>query len=214
MNGREREGDLELLQQVHRNEVVLTGTALDAPVYSHCNHEARFYQFPMEILRLSGQTDELVVMAPAPLLERAAVARGARVSLSGQLRSYNNKTGQGRRLILTVFAKTLRPGEGEDHNVIFLTGVICKPPVYRSTPLGRSICDVMLAVNRPYGRSDYIPCIAWGALAGEIAALRVGETLSFEGRVQSRLYHKKTPEGMECRVAYEVSVMCLEEKEK
>ena len=113
---------MELLQQVHRNEVVLTGTALDAPVYSHCNHEARFYQFPMEILRLSGQTDELVVMAPAPLLERAAVARGARVSLSGQLRSYNNKTGQGRRLILTVFAKTLRPGEGEDHNVIFLTG--------------------------------------------------------------------------------------------
>ena len=208
------EGDTGMEQQpIHKNEVFLTGVVLEAPEYSHCNHDERFYKFSMEIMRLSGQKDVLVVVLNERLAEQVGFFCGARIHVEGQLRSYNNKSGKGSRLVLTVFARTLSLSEAEDHNEILLCGVLCKPPVLRSTPLGRSICDLMLAVNRPYGRSDYIPCIAWGALAGETGLLRIGDSLSFEGRIQSRTYHKMTAQGVECRVAYEVSVMCLREIE-
>ena len=198
----------------HRNEVTLTGTALATPEYSHSNHAERFYKFPLRLVRLSGQADDLVIVVGETLLRHCPVWQGARLSLTGQLRSYNNKTGQGRRLVISVFARTLCAGDGAaDCNSIFLSGVLCKLPVCRSTPLGREICDLMLAVNRRYGRADYIPCIAWGALAEKIAGMQVSGPLSFEGRIQSRQYHKATEHGTECRVAYEVSIMSLTDPE-
>ena len=147
---------------VHKNEVTLIGTAAAAPTVSHENHEARFVKFPLRVLRLSGQADELTVMLPESLTERCRVEEGKRLCVVGQLRSYNNRSGSGRKLVLSVYARTLCCCEGEeDCNEILLAGAICKPPVGRSTPLGREICDVLLAVNRRYGRADYIPCIAW-----------------------------------------------------
>ena len=196
------------------NHIILRGSLAGLPEFSHENHDRRFYRFALEVTRLSGAVDVLQIVVGEDILHSVDLFGGCMIEVTGQVRSFNSHNQTGRKLIISVFAETMATCEGEPVNTVALQGTICKPPVYRSTPLGRSICDVMLAVNRPYGRSDYIPCIAWGALAGEIAALRVGETLSFEGRVQSRLYHKKTPEGMECRVAYEVSVMCLEEKEE
>ena len=198
---------------VHKNEVTLIGTAAAAPTVSHENHEARFVKFPLRVLRLSGQADELTVMLPESLTERCRVEEGKRLCVVGQLRSYNNRSGSGRKLVLSVYARTLCCCEGEeDCNEILLAGAICKPPVGRSTPLGREICDVLLAVNRRYGRADYIPCIAWGALAAEVGEREVGDTLAFRGRIQSREYRKTTPKGAEKRVAYEVSVMTLTEE--
>ena len=196
-------------EHTYENEILLTGTVLAPPEYSHSNHAERFFRFPLQVLRLSGHADELMVLAPERLLQWMTVETGERVSLEGQLRSYNNKSGRGSRLVITVFARTLCRGGKEDRNEIRLSGVLCKPPVRRCTPLGREICNLMLAVNRSYGRADYIPCIAWGLLAEETGMLEVGDPLSFEGRVQSRLYHKMTPQGKEDRTAYEVSVMCL-----
>lgn len=199
-----------MTEAIHQNKVILTGTALAQPEYSHSNHGERFYKFPLQIMRLSGQADELIVVAGETLLRDASVQQGVRLHLEGQLRSYNNKSGQGSRLVITVFAHAIDGSAGkEDCNCILLSGVLCKTPVRRSTPLGREICDIMLAVNRRYGRADYIPCIAWGALAEETGRLDVGDPLSFEGRVQSRVYHKATKQGIEERTAYEVSVMCL-----
>lgn len=203
-----------MAEYIHKNEVTAAGTVLAAPEYSHENHRERFYKFPLRIMRLSGQADELTVVLAEELLAQAPLCAGMRVSLTGQLRSYNNKTGKGNRLVITVFAKTLRCGAEGDCNEIRLAGVICKAPIRRRTPLGREICDIMLAVNRRYGRADYIPCIAWGALADEIGTLTVGAQLAFEGRVQSRCYTKMTEHGAEKRVAYEVSVMCLASEEE
>ncbi len=200
-----------MAEYMHRNEVTAAGTVTAPPAYSHENHRERFYKFPLQILRLSDQTDELTVVVSEGLLERQPLRPGMHVALTGQLRSYNNKSGQGNRLIITIFAKTLVEEEGADRNVIRLTGALCKPPIRRRTPLGREICDIMLAVNRRYGRADYIPCIAWGALAGTLGELEVGAPLSFAGRVQSRSYTKVTEQGPQTRVAFEVSVMCLTE---
>lgn len=190
-----------------RNEVLLEGTALETPFLSHENHCTRFYRFPLQVPRLSGQVDILPVLVPEPLL--AHVTKGADLRVQGQLRSFNNRSGVGSRLVLTVYAQHLSPGLDEPCNQILLSGTLCKPPVFRRTPLGRSICDLMLAVPRKYGRADYLPVIAWGQLAVRVGRLQVGDPLALEGRVQSRTYHKVTDLGTEERVAYEVSVMHL-----
>ncbi|MBE6990854.1 MAG: single-stranded DNA-binding protein [Ruminococcaceae bacterium] len=189
------------------NRVVLCGVVTGEPYLSHINHGESFYKFPLSVPRLSGQSDELTVVAPWVLLERAPCAAGERLRVLGQLRSFNNKSGQGRRLVISVFARELGPGGLEPENCIQLSGVICKAPVLRRTPLGRDICDIILAVNRRYGRADYLPCIAWGAVAQQTAAMGVGRRLTLEGRVQSRTYTKVLPSGAEERVAYEVSIM-------
>ena len=121
----------------------------------------------------------------------------------------NNKSGHGNRLVISVFAQSLCGAEAEDLNSIQLRGVICKPPVLRRTPLGRCISDMMLAVNRRYGRADYLPCIAWGSLAHQCGQMEVGSPLRLEGRLQSRTYTKVLPDGTQERVAYEISVMSL-----
>ena len=195
-----------------RNEVLLEGTALEAPVLSHENHGTRFYRFPLEVPRLSGTPDTLPVLLPGPLLD--TVQTEAPLRVQGQLRSFNNRSGVGNRLVLTVYAQAIQPGTGEPCNRILLSGALCKPPIFRRTPLGRSICDLMLAVSRRYGRADYLPVIAWGQLAVRAARLQVGDPLSLEGRVQSRAYRKVLEDGsIQDRVAYEVSAMHLLEPE-
>ncbi len=193
-----------------RNLVRLRGTAAGEPRFSHENHGQRFYRFPFAVRRLSGQADTLHVIATGEQLEGLLPLEGRRLSLEGQLRSFNNKSGTGSKLVISVFARTLLPAEeGEDLNMIELQGVICKPPILRRTPLGRCISDMMLAVNRRYGRADYLPCIAWGQVAMLTGRMDVGETLSLEGRVQSRAYTKVVDGQPQERTAFEVSIMHL-----
>ena len=190
-----------------QNDVLLEGTPLEAPAWSHANHGTNFLRFLLQVPRLSGTPDTLPVLVPEAQLPQAVP--GAPLRVRGQLRSFNNRSGVGRRLVLTVYAQTLLPGLGEPCNHIALAGTLCKPPILRRTPLGRQICDLMLAVPRRYGRADYLPVIAWGQLAVRSGALAVGDPLALEGRVQSRVYHKVTDQGTEARVAYEVSMMRL-----
>lgn len=129
-----------------------------------------------------------------------------RIQVTGELRSFNNKRGEGARLVITVFAKELGFTDGEDMNVIELAGTLCKPPNLRVTPMGRDICDLMLAVNRRCGRSDYLPCICWGRRAREYSQLQVGDRLSLTGRIQSRPYIKLIEGEPVEKVAYEVSI--------
>ena len=193
--------------ELNYNRVELCGTVLEAPVLSHVNHGCAFYRFPLSVLRLSGQPDKLQIIAPQSLLASLPVSPGDTVTVTGQLRSFNNKSGQGSRLVLSVFAQSMTPGGTAPLNRIQLSGILCKQPVLRRTPLGREICDMILAVNRRYGRADYLPCIAWGAVAQQAAAMTTGDRLTIEGRVQSRTY-TKTEGGVSTeRTAYEVSIM-------
>ena len=190
-----------------RNEVELCGTVAAPPVFSHENHGVRFYRVPLAVARLSGQTDTLPLLVRAPLPPEAQP--GARVRALGQLRSYNNRTGPGSRLVLTVHISSLDLWDGEAVNRVLLRGTLCKLPTLRRTPLGRSICDVMLAVGRRYGRADYLPLIVWGQLAQAVSLKAVGDTLGVEGRFQSRVYTKVIDGTAQQKTAYEVSTMHL-----
>ena len=197
-----------------RNFVQLRGTAAGEPVTSHENHGSLFCRFPLAVRRLSGQTDTLWIIATPDQLRHLEPLTGRRLAVEGQLRSFNNKSGRGSRLVISVFAQLLQSTEEkEDQNRIALRGVICKPPVLRRTPLGRCISDMMLAVNRRYGRADYLPCIAWGQVALITGNMAVGEALSLEGRVQSRVYTKVVEGCAQERTAFEVSIMHLVEEE-
>lgn len=195
----------------NQNYVELWGVAEHDPVFSHENHARRFCKFPLRVERLSGQSDLPVIVASEALLRVCPVEAGQRLRITGQLRSFNNRSGQGSRLVITVFAQTIEAGDEAFFNRILLSGVLCKKPLLRRTPLGRSICDIILAVNRRYGHADYLPCIAWGQTAVQIAGMDVGERLTLEGRVQSRTYTKLLEGGAEERTAFEVSVMQLVE---
>ena len=181
-----------------------------APVVSHENRGVTYWTFPLRVERLSGTEDRINVVVSAGQLEQCPVVEGAEVEIEGEVRSFNNKSGRGSRLVITLFARSLRPGSGEHANDLSLAGVLCKPPVLRRTPLGRDICDLMLAVNRRYGRADYLPCIVWGSLAQRCAALGVGDGVRLEGRLQSRQYIKVENGQNLTRTAFEVSVMKLE----
>lgn len=190
------------------NRISLQGWVAGLPVLTHHNHGVDFYTVPFCVPRLSGAEDllNLVVGQPDPCLWQ----EGGWLKVEGEVRSYNNRSGTGPRLVITVLVRSaipVPPGEGE--NRLILAGVLCKTPVRRRTPLGREICDLLLAVNRPYGRADYLPCISWGSLAALCGSMDVGSCLRLEGRLQSRRYRKVTPDGEETRTAYEVSVMNL-----
>lgn len=200
--------------EVNQNYVELWGVAVESPALSHENHGQKFYKFPLRVDRLSGQADVPVVVASESLLRRFPVSEGQALRVTGQLRSFNNKSGQGSRLVITVLAQTLENSDGGHFNRILLSGVLCKQPTLRRTPLGRSICDIILAVNRHYGRADYLPCIAWGQVASTVSQMGVGEHLSLEGRVQSRTYTKLLETGTEERTAFEVSIMQLVNEEE
>lgn len=192
------------------NQIFLRGTLVDLPQFSHENHEKRFYRFLLEVERLSGAVDLLPILVPEHVLGAMDVSGGTMLSVQGQIRSFNSRAETGRRLVISVYAENLETCDGDPENQVSLSGTVCKEPVYRRTPLGREICDVMLAVNRPYHRADYIPCIFWGRTAGEVSACTVGSSLSLTGRLQSRTYVKLLEDGSETRTAYEVSGMTVE----
>ena len=193
-------------EQKRSNYVFLRGAVSEAPHFSHESRDEPFYQFSLEICRLSGTPDTVHVLARRSLLESLEISGGKRLCVIGELRSFNNKSGVGSRLVISVYAHALRFEDGADENRVLLTGTICKPPKLRETPMGREICDLMLAVNRRYGRSDYIPCIAWGLQARKAALWETGERISLTGRLQSRQYIKLL-DGVETeKTAFEVSV--------
>ena len=194
----------------NENHAALRGTVDALPVFSHENHGVEYQVFPLAVPRLSGTVDRLNVVAARPLLERRPLTPGDRVEVQGEVRSFNNRTGPGSRLVITLFARSVAPTREEPANQLTLAGVLCKPPILRRTPLGREICDLMLAVNRKYGRADYLPCIAWGALARRCGGLEVGDGLRLEGRLQSRIYQKVVEGVVQDRTAIEISVMRLE----
>ena len=193
------------------NSIRLCGTLETAPRFSHENHGRRFCRFLLAVERLSGTTDHLPVLADLRLLEQSDCAWGERILVTGQLRSFNRQEGERRRLLISTFARSLELTLEPPENKVQLRGVLCREPIFRRTPLGREICDGMLAVNRPYHRTDYLPCIFWGRTARTVAALHAGSPLALTGRLQSREYTKLLPDGSsQTRTAYEVSALYAE----
>ena len=193
-----------------RNRIHLHGRLTGEPTPSHTNHGMEFFRFPLAVSRLSEAEDNLNIVAPATLLEQCqgmAVGRG--LTVRGEVRTFNNRSEAGSRLIISTFAMELLAEQREDENQLELSGTLCKPPGLRATPLGRVICDMILAVNRRYGRADYLPCIAWGSLAHRCGGLAVGNRVRLSGRLQSRQYTKTVQQQLEERTAFEVSVMSL-----
>lgn len=189
------------------NQATLCGWMVEKPAFSHENHGRKFYRFLLEVPRLSGASDFLPVMAGQELLEATELTDGCRLRVRGQIRTFNSRNNQGRKLIITVYAEEIAVTDDEEENTVTLTGALCKAPVLRRTPLGRDICDIMMAVSRKYHRTDYIPCILWGRTAQETALLPVGSRLELQGRLQSRNYLKVLEDRTEERTAYEVSVI-------
>ena len=192
------------------NHVQIRGILAELPRFSHENHDKRFFRFPLEVERLSGTVDTIPVLVSEEVLCAMDLSGGDMVEVSGQIRTFNNKALDGPRLVISVYAEKLTTCEGNPMNEVCLTGTICKEPVYRKTPLGREICDVMLAVIRPYHRADYIPCIFWGRTAMLAGECCVGDEIMLRGRFQSRNYLKVLDQHSEKRTAYEVSVMSAE----
>ncbi len=188
------------------NRVSLTGIPCGLPAFSHESRGSLFYTFPLAVERLSGYADRPNVILREEMLSAVRGGRSGMLRVDGELRSFNNRSGEGSRLVITVFARQIEAPEAEVwENAVELSGTLCKPPKVRVTPMGREICDLMLAVNRRYGRSDYLPCIAWGRNA-RLAALRsVGDRLALTGRIQSREYVKNREEGPVTRTAFEIS---------
>lgn len=188
------------------NFAELCGTVAAAPVYSHSARGVSFCTFPLEIERLSGVFDTINIIVRRDLLETLELREAEKIHLCGETRSFNNKSGEGAKLVISVFAKDIELSDGDDMNLIRLRGTLCKPPNKRTTPMGRDICDLMLAVNRRYGRSDYLPCITWGQSARDAALWDVGTYVQLEGRIQSRSYIKIIDSGPVEKTAYEISV--------
>lgn len=201
------------------NQVIVAGEVVSEFTYSHDVFGEGFYLMEISVNRLSDTYDVIPVMVSERLINVKESCKGKFVEINGQFRSYNRHEDNKNRLVLSVFAREVKLMEqAEDEhkpNYIFLDGFVCKPPVYRKTPLGREIADILLAVNRPYGKSDYIPCICWGRNARFAESFEVGAHLQVWGRIQSREYQKKISETeFEKRVAYEVSVSKLDLIEK
>ena len=200
---------------MENNKVSVIGTIVSDFTFSHAVFGEGFYLLDLSVSRLSEQADVIPLMISERLIDVTRDYRGCTIEAIGQFRSYNRHEGSKNRLVLSVFVREVRfMEEFTDYtktNQIFLDGYICKEPIYRKTPLGREIADLLVAVNRPYGKSDYIPCIAWGRNARYASGFSVGTRILIWGRVQSREYTKRLSE-TECekRVAYEVSVSKLE----
>ena len=191
----------------HFNQITLIGNPIGRPTYSHSNHGRNFYAFPLEVKRLSGAVDRLQILAPEELLEETIMDDGISLCVTGQIRSYNSHKSTGRRLIISVLAETMELTDLPHDNRVSLLGNLCKPPIYRRTPLGREICDIMLAVNRTYRKADYLPCILWGNAARQAESYAVGTALLLTGRLQSRDYIKVLDDRSEQRTAYEISAI-------
>ena len=217
----EKELDTSYLEN---NYLTLVGKVTGEKKFSHEIYGESFYVFNLEIPRLSGNSDIIPITVSERLIKEDTLNEGKKLLIKGQFRSYNSYENEKNRLILTVFAKDIVEVEEKEEeqenemvikdtitNEVVLVGYICKKPIYRQTPFGREISDLLLAVNRAYNKSDYIPCIAWGRNARFCQNLEVGTEVKIVGRVQSRNYEKKHEDGtVETRVAYEVSVGSLE----
>ena len=206
---------------LENNSLVLVGKITDEKKFSHEIYGEKFYSFNLSVPRLSGNADVIPITISERLFKEDELVVDKKVRVKGQFRSYNSYEKEKNRLILTVFAKDIEFLENQEDEVtaskeflsneVVLVGYICKPPIYRQTPFGREIADILLAVNRAYNKSDYIPCIAWGRNARFCSKMDVGTEVRLIGRVQSRNYEKKHEDGtIEPRVAYEVSIASLE----
>ena len=199
------------MKRTETNVVKITGTIVADYVYSHSILGEKFYYTELVSRRGSGTENVVRLLVSERLTDVNANDIGRCVSVEGQYRSYNSHENQGRRLLLHVFVKTMVDAdEGIQENNIYLDGFICKTPIYRMTPMGREIADVLLAVNRPYGKTDYIPCLMWGRNARFAEVLEVGTHIKVNGRIQSRLYIKNYGDYEEERRAFEVSVSNFE----
>ncbi len=192
------------------NQVILRGSLQELPQFSHENHRRRFYRFTLCVPRLSGAVDLLPVIAQEEILNAIDLSGGSMLRVEGQIRTHNVRENGVRRLLIFVFAASVTAEEGDSINDVVLQGPLCRNAVYRHTPLGREICDVMLAVPRAFHRADYLPCILWGRIAQQAAACRAGDVLRITGRLQSRTYTKVTEEGHQERTAYEISALYAE----
>ena len=203
------------------NHITLVGKITDEKKFSHEIYGEKFYTFDLSVPRLSGNADIIPVTISERLFKEEDLVIDKKVKITGQFRSYNSYENDRNRLILTVFAKDIEflPNQEEEivaskylvSNEVILTGYICKAPIYRQTPFGREIADILLAVNRAYNKSDYIPCITWGRNARYCSKMEVGTEVKVIGRVQSRAYEKKHDDGtVEQKIAYEVSISNLE----
>ena len=192
------------------NQIILRGTMKELPIFSHENHGRKFFSFFLEVPRLSGTVDTLPIIAEESILNTIDLSGGEMITVYGQIRSHNVRTEERRKLLIFVFATTLAAEDGDPVNDVFVEGYVCRTPTIRRTPLGREICDMMLAVKRLYSRADYLPCILWGRTAQEAACCDVRDYLRISGRLQSRGYTKVTAEGSEDRVAYEVSALTMQ----
>ena len=203
------------------NHLVLVGKVTSDKRFSHEIYGEKFYIFDLAVPRLSGNADIIPITVSERLLSVNELQIDSKITVEGQFRSYNSYENEKNRLVLTVFAKDIKFVENQEEeievskevvsNEVILNGYICKKPIYRQTPFGREISDLLLAVNRAYNKSDYIPCIAWGRNARFCENIAVGTEVKLVGRVQSRSYEKKYEDGrVETKVAYEVSVSSLE----
>ena len=200
---------------IENNQVTIMGVVASGFTYSHEVFGEGFYMADVLVKRLSNSNDRIPLMISERLIDVTLDYTGVAIKVSGQFRSYNRHEEQKNRLVLSVFVREVEfideELDGAKTNHILLEGYICKKPVYRKTPLGREIADLLLAVNRPYGKSDYIPCICWGRNARYASGFEVGEHVQILGRIQSRDYVKKISETeTQTRTAYEVSVSKLE----
>lgn len=193
------------------NTITLRGTLLALPQFSHSNHGKEFYRFTLEVPRLSGAVDLLPVVAEAPLVMGIDPTAGDMLRVCGQIRSHNQRSESGRHLLVFVFASEITAESGDPINDVILEGTLCREPTYRRTPLGREICDAMLAVPRAFHRADYLPCILWGRTAQEISQCHTRDVIAIRGRLQSRIYTKLTADGAEDRTAYEISALSAEQ---
>lgn len=192
------------------NQVTLRGSLASLPQFSHENHQRRFFRFLLEVPRLSGYIDILPVIAEEGLLNAIDLSSAEMLTVTGQIRSHNIRSDGQRHLLIFVFAGNIVCEDGEPINDVILEGPVCRMPTYRRTPLGREICDVMLAVPRAFKRADYLPCILWGRTAAEISQCEVRDVIRVCGRMQSRVYTKVLGNVTEERTAYEISALTAE----
>ena len=192
---------------MEQNSIILRGSLLELPKFSHENHGRRFYRFILEVPRLSGTTDQLPIIAREEIIFRLDPTTGSCLTVTGQIRSHNLRQNGTRHLLIFVFASEIYVEDGAPINDAKITGTICRTPTYRRTPLGREICDVMLAVPRAFHRADYIPCILWGRTAQEVSDCQVRERLEIQGRLQSRIYSKLAEDTYVEKTAYELSAL-------
>ncbi len=195
------------LEITNNNKVYLSGTLASLPVFSHEIYGESFFEMNLNVSRLSHQLDVIPITISERLFGDLNFHVGQRIAVTGQFRSYNKMVEGHSKLMLTVFVREVLKPLDEDQNIIEIAGFVCKTPIYRTTPFKREICDVLLAVNRAYNKSDYLPCIAWGRNARFVKDLEIGQKVFMSGRIQSRQYQKKLDEqNTETRTAFEISI--------